>query len=327
MTVDAIAQLAAANPVQEMPAVAPVERVRRLIEREAPAVHPRAPRHRSARVSTRAAAGILAVVAAVATCLALAGGSSAPGVNVLAAAYAATSSGSGAIRAVFVERLFSPVHSVSFRRREWLDASTHRRREQIAFHRSFSEVASSPGWVEFWNSGQPAPNPIRRYSSESTIVPLGAPAVAGLWPRSQGPVSPRTAEGIELYRQLYQEGALKLVGRERLHGRLLWKLEAIVAIGVPRAHAKPVPLQATIVLVDPSTYLPVVQRMVNLLRPGHPTMMESDLVSYRRLPADAVSEALFEVSAQHPGVRVLTRDPARTRASHALRAAGALQHR
>ena len=98
-----------------------------------------------------------------------------------------------------------------------------------------------------------------------------------------------------------------MVGRERRYGWLLRKLEGDVAFGFHPFHAKLVPILAVVVLVDPRTYLPVIQRTVSLL-PGHRRQVqsESELLGYRRLPSGTASEALLKLSAQHPRARVVT---------------------
>lgn len=314
MTLDAIAQLRAANPVAEAPEVEPVERLRRLIEQE-PAWGPPAvaPRRREPR-SMRALVGALASAGALAAGLVLADASSGPGVNVLAAAYAATS-GSGVIAAVFTEKLFVHGRAIAtFHRREWIDASTERRRERTVSHDFIAETANSPGWIESWSNTGSASRTVRRFPYPPALA--GASSPAQLAP-SPGPAADRgqktTAAGIALYRKLYLERALRLVGRERVDGRVLWKLEGDVAIAVPGgSHPRRIVISSYVVLVDPTTFLPVVQRYVNLLQPGHPVQTESRLVSYRRLPSDASSQALLEVAAQHPGLPVITTPAHRT---------------
>ena len=101
--------------------------------------------------------------------------------------------------------------------------------------------------------------------------------------RAAGP--DRTPAGIATYRRLYRDGTIRLVGRERRDGRLLWKLEGDVAFAFHSFHAKPVPIMAVVVLVDPRTYLPVVQRTVSLL-PGHRRQVQAESRA-ARLPAPA----------------------------------------
>lgn len=126
----------------------------------------------------------------------------------------------------------------------------------------------------------------------------------------QGDASPLETEGLSLYRRLYREGVIRLVGPVRMGGRLLWKLEGVVGwastnIRAGRLH----PIQGLVVLVDPTTFHPVVEQQVNLALPGHPVIVESQLVGYRRLPRNATSEALLQISAQRPGLRVITSRP------------------
>ncbi len=348
-TNDTLARLAAANPVPDLPAVEPAERLRRLIEAEGPSADAGARRRRTSKKSiARAMTAAVAALAAAAAGLVLADGSSAPGVNIAAAAYAATSSGSGVLEARFVEHMFMPGPRGSHYRRvatfhyhEWLDASRGLRRERRTLPvlltqpppsgRPFrvldrdvridrphhvtseltNELASSPGWIETWGSSAGERHVIHRfrYSPDRTLAGVPKPAPDNAL--AQAP------EGISTYRRLYRERTLELVGRERWHSRLLWKLEGDVAFAATSFRSKLVPLMALVVLVDPNTFLPVVQRVVTLGVAGHHArrtiQSESDLIGYRHLPGGVASEALLKLSAQHPHARVIVERPAAPR--------------
>lgn len=126
----------------------------------------------------------------------------------------------------------------------------------------------------------------------------------------QGNASPLETEGLSLFRRLYRAGVIRLVGRARLGGRLLWKLEGVVGWASSNTRAGRFrPTDGLVVLVDPTTFQPVVEQQVNLALPGHPVTVESQLVGYRRVPRNATSEALLQISAQRPGLRVITRRP------------------
>lgn len=320
---DTLALLAAANPVPELPAAEPAERLRKLIEAEghtAGGARRRTPARRLMRPLAAAGAALTAATIG----LVLSNGASSPGLNIAAAAYAATSSGSGVLEARFVDRVFLPHGRVTTsHHREWIDASTGMRRERrtlpglrIGGHRGRQlhevyEMASSPDWIEGWSSAPSERNAIDRIKSPAGHVPTGVPQPA---PGSGAPA------GIETYRRLYRDGTIRLVGRERRDGRLLWKLEGDVgfsfhslhvhgkAFGLHASRRKLVPIMAVVVLVDPRTYLPVVQRTVLLLS-GHrrQVQQESELLGYRHLPGGAASEALLKLSAQHPHARVVTK--------------------
>jgi hypothetical protein len=343
---DNLALLAAANPVPELPTAEPPERLRRLIEEEGHAVSGAylntpaaslseaeghavggAQRHTPARRLMRPLVAVSAALAAATIGLVLSNGASSPGLNIAAAAYAATSSGGGVLEARFVDRMFLSGHRVFAdidNHREWIDASAGMRRERrtvpgLLRHlgrvpHAVYELASSPDWIETWSSAPSERNVILRVRSPAGRVPAGVPQ-----PTPSGGAT-QTPAGIETYRRLYRDGTIRLVGRERRDGRLLWKLEGDVAFGFHslHAHGKPfafhpspgklVPIMAVVVLVDPRTYLPVVQRTVLLLS-GHrrQVQQESELLGYRHLPGGAASEALLKLSAQHPHARVVTK--------------------
>ncbi len=323
---DTLTLLAAANPVPELPAVEPPERLRRLIEAEDYAVGG-ARRHTPARRLMRPLAAAGAAMIAAAIGLLLSNGASSPGLNIAAAAYAATSSGSGVLEARFVDRMFLP-HGrvVTSHYREWIDASTGSRRERRTLSAlirrrppmlSEYELAQTPEWIETWSSSPGERNVINRIRYPAGRTPAGEQQPA---PRE---AAAQTPEGVATYRRLYRGGAIRLVGREHRDGRLLWKLEGDVGFATSAAHAKLVPFLALVVLVDPRTYLPVAQRMVNLL-PGYRRQVqsESELLGYRRLPSGAASETLLKLSARHPRARVVTDNPTtapRSSRSHYIR--------
>ncbi len=123
----------------------------------------------------------------------------------------------------------------------------------------------------------------------------------------QGGGSPLETEGLGLYRRLYRAGVIHLAGRVRRGARLLWRLEGTVVWSSTNTRAgRWVPILGLVVLVDPTTFRPLVQQQINLALPDHPVTVESQLVGYRRLPRDAASEALLQISSQHPGLRVNT---------------------
>jgi len=292
MNDDAIATLVAANPVPELPAVEPVERLYALgVRAAAPDRRSRARKVRHGRAAALVA--VLAVAAATTVGLAVTGGStSLPGVNIAAAAYAATSPGPSIVEVVFVQR-FASGNVPPLTIREWLQTSTGRRRvrNELPGSGHFAEVetAIAPGAVENWDSADRSGNVIHR-----EILQRSAPV--------QTP-----AEGIEQFRRLFKEDALRVVGHERRAGRLLWKLEGIIGSAKYSANAPLVPTTATVVLVDPKTYLPVLQRQINLTVPGRRVEGEKLLVGFRRLPVDHQSESLLSLRSQHPNARVLTR--------------------
>ncbi len=328
---DTLALLAAANPVPELPAAEPPQRLRRLIEAEDHAVAGARRRAAAGRLVRPLAAAGAAMLAATIGLL-LSRGASSPGLNIAAAAYAATSSGSGVLDARFVDPMFLP-HGrvVTSHHREWIDASTGMRRERRTLPAlidrlppmvSEHELAQTPDSIETWSSAPDERNVINRIRYPASLTLVGIPQA----PPASG--ASQTPAGIETYRRLYRNGAIKLVGRERRDGRLLWKLEGDVGFAVHSFHAKLVPFLALVVLVDPRTYLPVVQRMVNLL-PGHRRQVqgESELLGYRRLPSGAASEALLKLSVQHPRARVVTENPTtapRSPHSHYIRVPAAV---
>jgi hypothetical protein len=288
MTTDPLELLAASNPVRELPPVAPFESLACL--RERPSAGRAKPARRMRRSVVRAA--ILVGVVAGGAALLFSDGSSGPGVNIAAAAFAATSAGNGVIEAEFLVRSGRPQEARAplFRRREWLQAATGRRREQTlsGTGKIETETATGPGMFETWVAGPTATGTIVR----SRIYTSG---IESLKP-----------DGLALYRQLYQDRGVSVVGRTVLDGQPAWKLESVVGWAIHRTGGPSIPIIGEVVLVDPHTYLPVVERQVNLTRAGHPTMIESRLTRYRRLSRTASSERLVLLSTVRPGAKIMT---------------------
>jgi|HubBroStandDraft_3_1064219.scaffolds.fasta_scaffold68621_3 hypothetical protein len=316
MTVDSMARLAAANPVPDPPAVQGPERLRRLIacphtgeddvcvpdpgERRhgsPPAVMGRPPALVGSRMRRRALVALPICVAASVLGVVLTSDPSGPGVNVAAAAYAAISPRSGIVEAVFVTHIERGVQAGSvLRQREWDDAGKGLRRERVTFTEAFagkrethiSESASAPGRRETWYRGH----------LEVSKVPRSKAAPDLKLRMAFGGVPQNGVEAIELYRALYREGLMRLVGRERHDGQSLWKLEsASISIG---AKGRQISVPRLVVLVDPNTFLPVVERRIGAALAGHPIVLESNLLSYRHLPSGQSSAKLFDVAAHHP---------------------------
>lgn len=310
MTVDPIARLVAANPVSELPRVESPERLRCLIEDDACVLHlgerpnesPRS--YERSRLRRRMLIAIPLCVAASVVGVVLSSGPSGPGVNVAAAAYAATSPRAGIVEAVLLTRIFRGSQAGgTLRQHEWLDSAAGLRREQDSttgplgdtHETHVLESVSAPGRWESWSAG--------REAHVVTRVRVRGDAKVNM---AFGGISLTGVEGITLYRQLYRRGGMALVGHERHQGRLLWKLESrpfgdangrIFAIAT---HTR------LIVLVDPKTFLPVSERQIDVALPGHPIVVESNLLSYHRYGGGESVGRLFDLAAQHPSAHVHT---------------------
>jgi hypothetical protein len=326
MSVDAMTRLAAANPVRAQPAVESPERLRRLIKDGAPMpdLGERRDAHssmsRGSRMRRRALVAVPICVAASVAGIVLSSGSSGPGVNVAAAAYAATSPRAGLVEAVFMTGVLRGSQAGgTLLQREWNDAAAGLRRERDSTTGPYGdtrethvlEIVDAPGRLEMWSAGREA-NTITRVTEPGERklgIAFGGISLAGV-------------EGIKLYRKAYREGLIRLVGRGSYNGRLLWKLET------PRGRVGPVGSQnshtSLVVLVDPKTFLPVSVRQKDLELRGHPVVVESNLVSYRHVVGGEPEGKLFDLATQHPDARVRTSaaDPARSLRRYERRRAG-----
>jgi hypothetical protein len=305
MSVDTMTRLAHANPVLDPPVVESPERLRRLIEDDAPMPDlgerrdAHSPMGEGSRMRRRALVAVPICVAASVVGVVLSSGSSGPGVNVAAAAYAATSPQPGIVEAVFVTRIERGIQAGSIlHQREWDDASRGLRRERVTFtevhdgkrETHVSESASAPGRRETWYRGRLEVSTVARENALSDLKLRMA----------FDEVTFDGVEGIALYRALYREGLMRLVGHERHDGQSLWKLESRPT-SYDGANGRRIDIRTRlVVLVAPKTFLPIVERMIYLSLPGHPIALESDLLSYRHLPSGQSATNLLSVAAQHP---------------------------
>jgi hypothetical protein len=295
----AMDRLAAANPVMALPAVAPAEHLRGLIEHETPQTGApgRAPGARARHRRGAFAATVLLCVAIATAGAFLSGSSPGPALNVAAAAYAATGPRPGVIEGVWITRVLRGAQRGSvLRQREWLDA-THSRRRESDVIRSPTQSAQRSDWVlapgrqEYWGTptegpanGPPQVRRVLRMTNADLMVhaAFGGIELAGL-------------EAVELYRTLYRRGEMRLVGRVRQGGRALWKLESHPSPVVAREdHTR------LIVFVDPKSFLPVTERAIETAEPGRPAIVESNLVSYRAFEPRQVPKGLFDLATAHP---------------------------
>lgn len=280
--------LARANPVRHTPAVESPERLRQLIE----ATGPEAPVSRRGsswgRPRVLQAMGATALAgAAVALGLVLTNSSSNTHLSVVASAYAALSPEDGIIEASFVVRYGHK--GARFHEREWIEARTGENRIRSEEGRTATETSVSDSGVENWTSSS-----------------AGKQDVVHRWLTSRFAGRGGAVSALEAYRKLYLDKTIKLVGQVSWHGRPVWKLEGPGA-GSQEPGGPSVPIETVVVLVDQTTYLPVLRQRISLIRPTHPIESETELLRYKRLPINPETEALLKVAPQHPDARIETR--------------------
>jgi hypothetical protein len=221
-------------------------------------------------------------------------GTSRSRLDVAAAAYAATSPGTGVIESIFETRAQVGGRELVFAQHQWLDASTSQAREQITYSGAgksqITDRASRPGSQETWSNAA-GENVVRRERVRYT--PQASWGFAGLQLEGVG--------GVTFFRRLYREGKMHLVGHVHSDGVELWKLESSSTTVDERPHTR------LVALVDPGTFLPSRQTLLDVSDPAHPrTLASSVLVAYRHRPAtDAAS--VFDLRAQYPTAQFVTR--------------------
>ena len=315
-TQDPIERFRALDPANELPYSGPSDGVLEAIialPRDAPGTSGR----RRRRLRRGALAALPLGVAAAAAAAALLVGSSGSGLNVAAAAYAATAPKQGLVEYLSVVRIYrGPNAGSTLRQQEWIEASGARLRELDTVTEPHSRSQSTritdwsfaPGVSERWESAHASnvvlrvSRPPTRYYPDHPGFEIDGIALDGV-------------EGIKFFRLLYRDGQLRVVGHERRDGRLLWKLESHPEQHGIDDHTR------LIVLVDPRSFLPVFERQTDIALPGSPVMVESELLSYRTALATPTSAGVFDLAAQHPGTRVLSAaapppPPLPTRRSH-----------
>ncbi len=308
MSKDTMTRLARANPVESPPSVRPFaypdgeahEQRTVLLARPA---HPRHARRHGALA-------LAAVAGAAAISLVLALGSSRSPVDVLAAVYAATAPRGGIVESVTIVR-DNPgsSHQSTERLREWMQAPAGRLRAVMSMSRSRGDasvdVVYSPRTWEIWRAG-----------ATDGSLPFGRVAHDTIqrvqWTGS-GPL-PQERLGVggglvgeqwaQTFHTLYLKRQFRVAGKVSHRGRSLWKLEETPTHARARAREDQTRYY---VLVDPKSFLPVYTRLIDLARPGDPTLSEVELIGLRTLPASPANEKLFDLALQHPGTRVVTK--------------------
>jgi hypothetical protein len=233
-----------------------------------------------------ASGGALAMVVAAGVLVFLGGGKQ--GVDVVAAAYAATSPRGAASEAVFQ----TTAGTRTFRQQVWADPALHSSRELIRSSDGASTVeidrSIHGGWMETWFSD----NHPREVQRERTS--LGA--VQGSW-LFEG-LQLGGLGGVTLMRDLLRAGRIHVAGRSST-GQ--WRLES------PPTMFDGNRARLTVV-VDAHSFLPQTQTLVDLGPKDTTTVrVRSKLVSYRRIPAHGLAATVFSVAHQHPKSRVVTR--------------------
>lgn len=291
-------RLARANPVPGRLSVAPfVPPVDQGGEEESvPVVLVRRPRKHTRRNGALALAG---VACAVVVSILLAAGSSNSPVDVLAAVYAATAPRDGIVESVTVIRNNpGSKHQSTERWREWLQSSAARRRAAFTVSGAGAsrDIVYSPRTWESWTDAAAAHDTIER------IDWTGPPSAEH--ERSNyggGFVGEQLAQQ---FHTLYLKRQFRVAGKVARNGRLLWKLEETPTHARQRAREDQTSYYA---LVDPHSFQPVYTRLIDLARPGRPTISEVELISLRTLPSTPSNEKLFDLGIQHPHANVVTR--------------------
>jgi hypothetical protein len=262
-------------------------------------------------------AGVPVSVAACASIVVLLAGSSGSGVNVAAAAYAASAPymaappAHGVLETVTLTHILrGPNVGATLRQQEWVQTSERLRREldtitgpgsRTALRRDW---AFAPGKYELWSSGREA-GVLHRivHAPPSSYYPVH-PGIDVEGQALDG------VQGIERYRALYSEGHIRVVGQVHRGGRLLWKLESTTGPPVTERRGR------LVFLIDPHTFVPVIERQIDLALPGRPAIVETELLSYRVLAAGSGAHAsvnahktLFDLAAQHPAAKILIGEP------------------
>jgi hypothetical protein len=316
MKADPLLRLSAADPVKAPPEVESPERLRCLIEQESPVTQGwRGPKARRA-AGRRMLIGSLLASGICFALLLIDGGSSSPGVNVGAEAYAAITPQRGIVEAVFVAHSFGPEGSETLRQQEWQDSATRQTREldtlsepdRVPPRTVLTDWSQSPRVSEEWGGTVPSRS-IRRER-----IPAGARFLLVVKLQHQtrrlvehiafAGIGMYGIESLDLFRDLYRKGWMRLAGRERRGGRSLWKLESRPIHGLSRATRGA--LTRLVVLVDPASFLPVLERQISYAHPGHPrVVVENELVRYRTISSH--SAAIFDLAVQHKGAHVVMR--------------------
>jgi hypothetical protein len=282
-----IAELGEQNPRRDLPMVPAAADMLELVRDLA---QPNVGSPRIARTShrRRALIALLVPVAAVAIWLANLGSNTS--LNVIAAAYAATSPGVGALEMTYEARSHIDGHSQILIQTTWLDSATGRARERVRLSGGHGwetvDRVRVRGWNTTWSSGDPGVL-VREHSTVrydiGTSWSIGGLQVAGIG-------------GVQLFRSLYRAGRLRLAGRDAAGN---WTLESTPT----GAGGKRVKL---VVSVDPHTFIPRSQELITVAAEHPAVLARARMLTYDELAASSIVST-FDLSFQHPHAKIVTR--------------------
>ncbi len=149
---------------------------------------------------------------------------------------------------------------------------------------------------------------------EGAIVSLSPPRTESWSPsqpdtirESQQPIAQEQQTPTSFLRNAYQDGRLKVLGREEVDGRSPWHLSILPdSTRAPEAlNGSPIP--NTTVTVDASTFVPIESLDYSVSSAsGKPTLETTRVryLTYEELPLSSASLSLLSLAA-HPGAKVV----------------------
>jgi hypothetical protein len=299
---DTIRQVRSANPIPTDPPLPPIAP---LLERldlavrspeDVFTVDPRRPSRRT--LIARVAVGAVIAIGAAIGVIAIAGGPNGGGLSVAAAVEQAITPHGGVLHMVIDSENIVDGRATSTSHEELWTAQSPRRLRSHSTLSSGGEViegegailSTTPPRTLSWSSSQP--DTIRE---------------------SRQPILQQEQTPVDWLRKAYHEGRLKVLGREELHGRSVWRLSVLPAASQPRRKLNGASLPSPTVTVDAHTFVPLENVIYSVgSANGQPALDTTKVryLSYQELPANSSNVALLSLRG-HPGAKVIAEPSAR----------------
>ncbi len=249
------------------------------------------PEHRS--IVPRLAAGAVVATGAIVAIVSLTGGPSGSGVSVTTAFARAITPHGGVLHMVIDSENVVGGHVTNTNHGELWTAQNPRRLRSRNTFKSGGEASVSEGAIVS----------LRPPRTQSWLA-----SDPGTIHESVQPIDGEEQTPTAYLRKAYQEGRLKVVGKEEIEGRSVWRLSVLPDATKTPQTLNGTPIPNPTVTVDASSFVPLENVIYSVTSTDGKPSLETTKVRYRgyeELPASPANLALLKL-ASHPGAKIVT---------------------
>lgn len=294
---DTIQQVRSVNPVPTDPPAPPVETMISRLDLSVRSLDDvfttNSPRPLRRSIVPRVAVGTAVATGAAVAVITLTGGPGGNGVSVAAAVDHAITPHGGVLHMVIdSENIISGQATTTTHNELWTAQNPRRLRSRNTLKSGGETIEGegailslSPPRTQSWSASEP--NTIRE---------------------SVQPIDKEEQTPTAFLRKAYQEGRLKVLGKEEVNGRSVWRLSVLPDTSQTPTTFNGAPVPDPTVTVDASTFVPIENVIYSVGSTGDKSTLETTKVhylSYEELPSSSSNLALLNL-APHPGAKVIT---------------------